>query len=307
MPLTGGGFVLTFHVEGAPLPEPNKETHSNIRVVNEGYFQAMKIPLFAGRTFTGADDLEAPQVVVVNQSFVNRFLGGSDAVNQRITFDNPAGEQLQWMTIVGVVGDVHHESLDTETSPEVYWSYAQRPFQRVTLVLRTQGDPLTLTGPLRSAVQEIDSDLPVYNVQSLEAIVGDSLSQPRFNSLLLGLFAGLALLLAAIGVYGVVSYTVSQQKREIGVRLALGAARSQVLSMVMKSALTVVVLGTIAGLVGAFFAGKVLQSMVYDVGTRDVATFGIVAGLLVLVGLLASLLPALRATRVNPVVVLRDE
>jgi len=307
MPLTGGGFVLTFHVEGAPLPEPNKETHCNIRAVSDDYFSAMGIPLKEGRTFTRGDDLEAPQVALVNESFVKRFLSGEEPINKRVTFGNPAAEEIQWMTIVGVVGDVHHESLAVETDPELYWSYAQRPFNRVTLVLRSQGDPLGLIGPLRAIVQESDAELPVYQVQPLEQIVNESLNQPRFNSLLLGLFAGLALLLAAIGVYGVVGYSVSQQQREIGVRLALGASRGQVLGMVLKNALGVVVLGIVVGLVGAFFAGQVLQSMVYDVSTRDLATFGGVAAILLLVGLLATLLPALRATRVDPVVVLRDE
>jgi predicted permease len=307
MPLMGGGFVLTFHIEGAPLPEPNKQTHSNIRIVSDDYFAAMEIPLVQGRAFRRADDLEAPQIALVNQSFVEKFLPGEDPINKRVTFGDPASEDIEWLTIVGVVGDVHHESLATETDPELYWPYSQRPASRMTLVLQTHGDPLELVGPLRAAVQEIDPDLPVFRVRLLEEIVDESLNQPRFNSLLLGLFAGLALLLAAIGVYGVVNYSVSQQKREIGVRLALGAGRKRVIALVLKSALAVVLLGIVLGLLGAFFAAQVLQSMVYDVSIRDPATFGKVAGLLILVRLCATILPALRATRVDPAVVLRDE
>jgi predicted permease len=307
MPLTGSGFVLDFWVEGTPVPEPNKSPFSNVRVVNEDYFEAMKIPLLRGRVFTPADDFGAPWVVVINDSTAAKYFPGQDPIGERLTFDDPEGEEIRWMTIVGVVGDVHHEDLAAATEPELYWSYAQRPVDGTTVVLRAAGDPAALAGPLRSAVAEIDPDLPVYAVRPLEQIVDDSVAQPRFNSLLWGLFAGLALLLAVIGVYGVISYAVAQRRREIGVRLALGAERRRILGLVLKGGMGLVSIGLAAGLALSVPAARLLAGMVYEIGTTDPATYAGVAVLLAVVGAAACLVPALRATRVDPVVVLREE
>jgi len=307
MPLTGRGFVLTFYVEGEPIPEPNKEAHSNIRVVNDDYFDAMQIPLRRGRFFNRADAFEAPNVAVINESCLTRFFPDQDPLGQRITFDDPEDEDVTWMTIVGVVGDVHHESLAEATDPEIYWSYAQRPMDSTTLVLRTAGPTATLTAPLRAAISEIDSELPIYRVRALQDIVDLSVAQPRFTSLLWGLFAGLALLLAVIGVYSVLSYTVSQKRREIGVRLALGAERFEILQMILRGGMTLVLIGLAAGLLAAFLASNLLRTMVYSISPNDVSSFALAAFVLASVGVLACVIPALRATRVDPVVVLRDE
>ncbi len=307
MPLTGSGFVLTFYVEGTEIPEPNQAPNSNIRVVSESYFETMRIPLLTGRMFQMTDINDAPRVIVLNQTAAEKFFPGRDALGSRLTFDDPQGEEITWMTVVGVVGDVHHEDLAVATDPEIYWPFAQIPMSSATLVARTAANPLTLTQPLRTVGAEIDPELPLYNFQTLEQIVDDSVAQPHFNSLLLGLFAGLALLLASLGVYGVISYSVTQGLREIGVRLALGAERSRIVGLVLSRGLTLVGLGLVVGLAAAFFSSRTLSNMVYEISPTDLATYGLVALLLVAAGVAASLIPALRAIRVDPVVVLRDE
>ena len=307
MPLSGAGFVQTLHIEGNEIPEPNQAPKSNVRSVTENYFDTLRIPLLAGRVFQKSDDFDAPQVVVLNDAAAKKFFDGQNALGQRVTFDDPQGEEITWMTVVGVVGDVHHEDLAVATDPEIYWSYSQRPFQWSTLVVRTAADPATLTQPLRKVAAGIDPELPLYEFRTLEQIVTESVAQPQFNSLLLGLFAALALLLATLGVYGVISYSVTQGLREIGVRLALGAERARILGLVLRRGLTLVGLGLAVGLTAAFFASRVLSSMVYDISPTDLATYGLVALVLVAAGAAACLIPALRAIRVDPVVILRDE
>ncbi len=206
-----------------------------------------------------------------------------------------------------LLGDVHHDELAVEPDAEIYWSSAQRPMSATTVILRTTADPGLLAGPLREELARIDSDLPLFDVRTLEAIVDESVAQPRFNGLLLGLFAAVALLLATIGVYGVISYSVTRRLREIGVRLALGAGRGQILGQVLRRGLGLMAAGIGIGLVVALFAARVLATMVYDVSPTDPATLAAVALLLIAVGATACLLPALRATRVDPVIVLREE
>ncbi len=307
MPLTGSGFILTFYVEGTPLPEPNKAPFSNIRVVNRDYFDTMAIPVLRGRAFTRDDTMDRPWSVVINRSTAEKYFPGQDPLGQRMTFDDPADEDLRWMTVVGVVGDVHHEELAAATDPEIYWSYAQRPVDEATLVLRAAGEPLSLTAPLRAAIADVDPALAASEIRTLERIVDDSVARPRFNSLLIGLFAGVALTLAVIGVYCVISYAVAQRQREIGVRLALGARRGGILGLVLKTGMHLVLLGLGLGLVAAVFTSRLLESMMFEVSPVDPSTFAGVALTLGLVGAAACLFPALRAIRVDPVVVLREE
>ena len=307
MPLTGRGFILTFWIEGTPIPEPNASPQSHIRVVNDGYFEAMGIPRLRGRTFTRGDDLEAAQVVVINERTAARYFPDGDPIGRRITFDDPEDKEITWMTIVGIVGDVHHDELAVAPDAEIYWTSAQRPMSATTVILRTAADPDLLAGPLRAELARIDPDLPLFDVRTLQNIVDESVAQPRFNGVLLGLFAAVALLLATIGVYGVISYSVTRRLREIGVRLALGAGRGQILGQVLRRGLGLMAAGIGIGLIVAFFAARVLATMVYDISPTDPATLATVALLLIAVGATACLLPALRATRVDPVIVLREE
>lgn len=308
MPLTGSGFVLTFNGEGWPIPEPNKSPFANIRVASPHYFEAMGIPLHRGREFTFADGPEAPLVAVVNRSAAAKYWPDQDPIGQRITFGNAQADDAEWLEIVGVVGDVHHEALSVATDPEIYWPVLQSPLSSMALVARSSGsNPLLLASPLRQAISEIDPNLPIFQLQTLDELVKSSVAQPRFNALLLGLFAGLALLLAAIGLYGLVNYTVTQQMQEIGIRVALGASRGHILNRVLRSGMLPVVVGLSVGLVIAFLSGRLLQSLIYGISATDLPTFVFVLTLLLVVAALACTLPAWRATRIDPMHVLREE
>ena len=308
MPLTGDNFVLRFFIQGRPLPQPNQGPQANIRVVSPEFFHVFGIPLYQGRDFTFDDNRNAPPVAVINRSTAERYWPDQDPLGQRIVFGDPEDPEAKWMTIVGIVGDVHHSSLEGALEPEIYWPHLQRPFEDTTLVLRTAGaDPTTLAGPLRAELDQLDPDLPLYSIRPLEQIVTDSVAQPRFNATLLTLFAGLALVLAAIGVYGLISYAIAQRLHELGIRVALGAGRGHVLATVVREGMTPVLWGLGVGLVAAFLATRLLSSLIFGVSATDPATFVLLTGLFAAIALAACLLPALRATRVDPVVVLREE
>ncbi len=308
MPLTGGNFVLIFYVDGRPIPEPNKEPNANIRVVGPDYFETMGIQLDRGRLFNDQDAIGAQRVAIISRAAAETFWPDQDPIGQRITHGDPSNPESSWMTIVGVVGNVRHNSLDAEPGPDIYWPVMQRPMEYATVVLRAEsGDPANLAGPLRAAVGELDPNLPLFEVQTLRQIVDASVAQPRFNVVLLTLFAACALLLAAIGVYGLISYSVTQRLREIGIRAALGAERGDLLKIVIRDAMTPVLGGLAIGVAAALIVGWLLRSLVFGISPTDPVTYVTYTGLLLVVAFFASLLPALRATRVDPVVVLRDE
>ena len=306
MPLTGSGFMLVFQVEGEPIPEPGKEIAANIRVVGAEYFATMGIRKVAGRFLDDHDTALAPDVAVVNESAARKFFGGQ-AIGQRLTFGDPTSEEARWLEVVGVVGDVHHESLATATDPEIYWSSAQRPIDSTTVVLRAEGAASALAGPLRQAVAELDPEIALAQVRPLTSLVDDSVAQQRFNGRLLGLFAGLALVLATLGLYSVLSVWVAQRLQEIGVRRALGAGTREIVSIVLRQGMSVVGVGLVLGTLGAFLTSRLLAERVYEISPTDPGTYAVVAGLLALVGAVACLVPAWRATRVDPMAVLRDE
>ncbi|MEM1180866.1 MAG: ABC transporter permease [Acidobacteriota bacterium] len=307
MPLSGGDFLLTFIVEGRPLPGPNEAPNANIRFISGDYFDAMQIPIQDGRPLDNGDRPEREPVVVLNRAAADKLFPGEEALGRRITFDDPEDEDLTWMTIVGISGNVRHEDVGSRPEPAIYLSALQSPLGRATVVVRTQGDPETAAAALRSVVAEVDPNLPLYAEQAGDAYFGQALAQPRFNTTLLSLFAGLALFLAAIGVFSVLSFTVAQQNREIGVRMALGADQPSIVQWVMVKGLKPVIWGLAFGLGAAIYASRLLQNLVYGIPTLDVSTYSLVAGGLVLIAALACLLPAMRASRIEPVVVLRSE
>jgi len=307
LPLSGGGYFLSFGIEGRPAPPPQDSPSAGIRFVTPGYLEALEIPLLDGRRIAEADRADSRQVAVISRAMAERMWPGESPLGGRFTFGDPTAPDASWMEVVGVVGDVRHGDITAEPDMEVYLPMDQNPFSVATLVLRTSGDPQTLTAGLREAVRAVDPSLPVYRVETLEQVVGGALADQRFSAVLLGVFAALALVLASLGVYGVISYAVAQRTRELGLRMALGAPRERVLRLVLGQGMVLVAAGVGVGLALAFVASFLLRSLLYEVGFADPLTYAAVPALLLLVGVTAVWLPALRATRVDPMVALRAE
>jgi putative ABC transport system permease protein len=275
--------------------------------VTPGFFRSLRIPIVSGRTFTDADHANAPPVAVVNQALVRRFFPRADPIGRRVTLDDPKSPQARWITIVGVAGDARRSGLDQPARPELYSPHLQRAAPAMTLTIRTTLDPMSVVSSVRAAVTELDPELPLARVATLDALVGTSLAARRFSMLLLSVFSGLALLLAAIGIYSVAAYAVSRRAREFGVRLALGAQRASVMRMVLGEAARIAIAGAALGVIGALALTRVLASLLYEVSATDAWTFAMVTALLVVVATLACVVPARRATRIDPAVSLRTE
>jgi putative ABC transport system permease protein len=308
LPLSGSRFVLVISIEGRPAPPPNDVPTPDVASASPGYFQTAGIPMLAGRDFTFQDTETSQPVVIINQTMARRLWPGESPLGKRITFDDVTAPEPEWLTIVGVVGDVRNKDLGEEPGMQAYWPQLQTPISSAVLLVRTSGrEPASLAAALREAVAATDRDLPIDQVRTLEEVIASGLAQSRFKSVLLGLFAGLALVLAAVGVYGVISYSVAQRTHEIGIRMALGAHRGQVLRMVVRQGMGLVGAGVLAGLVLAWFAVRLLTDQVYGISPSDPATFALVPLVLLAVALLANYLPARRATRVDPLEALRYE
>ncbi|HEX7050754.1 MAG TPA: ABC transporter permease [Longimicrobiales bacterium] len=303
IPFDEGNTYFPVVIEGQPLPRGAAAPISVRWVVTPDYFATMGIPLRQGRAFTAADRPDAPPVVVVSETFAHRFWPGGDAIGKRIR----AASADAWWTIVGVVGDVHRDDLTSDVGLAVYRPYAQHPVRDMTLVIRTDAAPRALAANLRSLVAAVDEDTPVGRIRMMRQVVSASMARPRFTTLLLTAFAALALILGAVGVYGVMSYAVHQETRDIGIRMALGARAPDVLRYVLRRGAVLAAAGIAVGLAGAFAAARLLRGFLFGVGPADPATFAAVPIVLAVVALLASYLPARRATRVDPAVVLRGE
>jgi putative ABC transport system permease protein len=269
------------------------------------YFAALRIPVLAGRAFTGADRAGAPLVVVVDETFVRRFLGAqapATAVGRRVSFGGD-----EWRAIVGVVADVRYNGLATPVEPTLYYPFAQDPFLGMEMFVRAAGDPMRLIPSIRAAVLELDPELPLTRVTAVSADVAKSIAGQRFNTALLALFAAIAFTLAAIGIYGVVAYGVTQRRHEMGVRIALGAQRRDVVRLVIVRALRPVAVGIVFGLVAAVAATRVVQGLLYGTSPHDPATYAATAALLVAIAAIAAYAPSRRAARADPVSALRAE
>jgi putative ABC transport system permease protein len=310
LPLGGSNFVLTFDVAGRPPLPPSQQPAMQIRVATPEYFETIGIPLERGRLFTGDDRAGSPQVVVITESAARQYFPNEEPLGKTITLgwgrgkDKPrAGGQ-----IVGIVGDVKDAGLDEADPPQLYMPYRQWPVQGMAIVLKTAVPAMSVADPARRAVYATDSNMPVANVRTLEQIVARSISQPRFYTTLLTIFAAVALLLAAIGIFGVLSYAVAQRTREIGIRMALGAQERTVRGLVVRQAMALAAAGVGIGVILALWLSRSLVSkMLFSTSPHDAATFVSVAALLGAVAFLASYIPARRATRVDPIVALRAE
>ncbi len=303
IPLAGDLWTLSFAVDGRPLPPPNERPGAAFRVVFPDYFRTMRIPL-RGRDFTRWDDAAAPRVTVINQTMAHRYWPGEDPIGKRILF---AGDQP--FTIIGIAADVEQHDWGTPPDNEFYFSQAQNPEDiqsYLTIVARTQGNPLALAEAIRASVWTLDRDLPINDVWSMRQVVDRAVWQPRFSTTLLGGFAALALILASIGIYGVISFEVTRRTREIGIRMALGARPGDVMRSVLGEGARLAAAGTVMGTAGALLLTRYLQNLLYGISATDPVALGAAALGLGLVALGAVWLPARRATRVDPSVALRD-
>src|SRR5215213_1982036 len=305
LPLVAGN-TTRFFVDGDPVPAPGKEIEANVRVVSDSYFQTLGVPLLAGRTFDQSDAVDKPGVVIIGKTIADRMFAGRDPVGKRIKYsaiDNATD------LIVGVVGDVKITGLDQAVRPVLYYPYRQSSSTFASLVARTDTDPNALAAAIRNEIRSLEPDAAILNVRTMDEMIAQTPASfmRRFPALLISIFAGIALLLASIGIYGVVSYSVSQQTHYIGVRMALGARPSDILKMVLKQGLGVSLVGMAIGVLAALGLMRLLRSLLYEVSTNDVSTFAIVTGALFLVALLACYVPARRATKVDPLVALRYE
>ncbi|HZN09587.1 MAG TPA: ABC transporter permease [Pyrinomonadaceae bacterium] len=305
LPLGGQNSSDSYLVEGEAEPQPGRENEGRYRVATPDYFQTMRIPIVAGRGFSEQDKAGAPPVVIVNETLARKHWPGQPAVGKRIRF---YGDQARtpWMEIVGVVQDVTHE-LNLPVTPEYYLPHAQNSWSGMVLVARTNVDPTSLAAALRQQVWSMDKDLPVYDVKSMNEVWSMAASMYTFSSVTLGFFAAVALLLASLGIYGVMAFAVSQRTQEIGIRIALGASAPDVLKLVVKHGMKLALAGIAIGLVGAWGLTRFMKHILVGVTATDLLTFAVVPACLFVAALVACYLPARRATKVDPLVALRYE
>jgi putative ABC transport system permease protein len=302
LPLAGDLWGLPFMIEGRPRPRPGESPGGVYRIAMPGYFRAMRLPILRGREILDSDDASAPGAAMINERAAARYWPDEDALGKRISYD----DGKSWFSIVGIVKNAKQSGWTEEIRPEVYLS-AKAPPSYITLAVRASGDAASLTNAVKSAVWSFDRNLPISEVLTMEGVVADANAEPRFEMLLLGLFAGLALVLAAVGIYGVMSYSVSRRTHEIGVRISLGASRADVLRLVMRRGLTLALAGSAAGAAGALMLSRLMTKLLFGVKPTDPLTFGAVAVVLTGVALIATYVPARRATRVDPMTALRAE
>ena len=301
------GPTLAFRVDGRPVTTPDKWPGANFRVVSPNYFSAMSIPIVEGRAYTDRDNGDSPGAMIINQELAHEVFPGEDPIGKRVTFGATDNGQPLWYQIVGMAANVRSLELREEPVSELYFSASQNPFPAMSLVIRSSVEPSALSSAVRQVVSEVDRSVPVSNIETMDRIVSESITQPRFNLFLLGLFSTVAMLLSAAGIYGVTAYTVTQRTHEVGIRLALGAQVSDVLKMILGQGMAVIGIGLVLGLVSAFLLMRLLRSLLFGVGENDPLTFAAITVGLLLVALVACYIPARRATKVDPLIALRYE
>ncbi len=311
MPFGGSWSTGSFDIEGYEPPENQPGPWGDIRLVSPSFFETLRIPLLRGRYLTDEDREGGRPVAVIDQEFVRRYWPNENPLGKRFTFGPPPGvtdtTQNQWIEVVGVVGHTAHEGLDADARIQLYLSYRQRGLPFMQVAVRTRGNPERYVNLIRDAVRSVDPDQPIANLARMEELLSRSVGERRLSMMLLSLFSGIALVLASVGIYGVMSYSVTQRARELGVRIALGADRTDVLQLVLRQGMSLAILGIGIGLAAALALTRLIESQLYGVTATDPATFALVAAVLAATALVANLIPAIRATRLDPAVVLREE
>ena len=309
LPLAGGGNQSTYYVEGTPLPEPGRQSSAERGEVNPDYFTSLDIARLSGRNFDARDTFDAPRVAIVDTMFVeNNFPPGTNPIGKRFVYGStPPSKETDWFQIVGVVAHIQNYGLGNATREQTYLPYTQSPTALMAFTVRAEQDAAGIMPSLRAAMREVAPELPIFGARTMEDAFNATISTQRVTVILLGTFAALALLLAALGLYGVLSYSVSQRTREIGIRMALGAQGSAVLQLILRHGIALAGLGLCIGLIIALGLTRILQSVLYEVSAFDPLSFAAVAAVLALTGIAACLIPARRATRVDPMIALRAE
>ena len=305
VPLVGPHISGSFTIEGAAVTN-NANPTVQVALVSPDYFQTMETPLKRGRVFTDGDDRKAPQVVLIDEAFVQRYFNDRDPLGVRIKRGGPSSE-APWMTIVGVVGNIKSDGFDQPDQAHLYFPIYQNPAYSMAIYVRTDVAPFSLTQSVREQVRAVDRDLPVFGERTMTQVAAESVSRRKFAMQVVGLFGILALLLAGVGIYGVIAYSVSQRTREIGIRVALGASRGAILRWVLKQGMILTIAGVVVGIGGAIILTRLLRSLLFGVGPTDILTYGVLAIVLTVVALIACYVPARRATKVDPLIALRYE
>ncbi|MFC1628162.1 ABC transporter permease, partial [Gemmatimonadota bacterium] len=295
--------TLSFSIQDRPS-EPGQDPVCGFQLVSADYFRIMGIPLLSGRMLERTDNENGPQVAVINQALAEELWSGDNPLGKQVTWGDPSSDEVEWVEIVGIVGNTRFESLDSEPRSEIFRPISQSPMPFLTIVIKSQAEPEMVYVSLRQVVADIDADQPVTEMASMEEVLSTSLAQRRFNMQLLGLFALVALLMAAVGLYSVLSFSVAQRSGEIGVRVALGAGSWSVIGLIVRDGFRMVLFGLGAGIAGALLMRRLVSNMVYGVNALDPLTLLAGISLLAVIALLACLLPAWRAARIDPMVVL---
>src|SRR5262247_2385915 len=306
LPLSGNNSSGSFQIEGRVIPQGQSSPHGDRWAATTDYFSTMKIPIVRGRFFDDRDTMESQPVAIVDETMARKYWPNEDPVGKRITFQSRGGNPI-WREIVGIVGHVKHKGLEGESRVQYYIPHSQTQNAFMSLVVRSSGDPASLTGAVRGAIGGLDKDLPVFRVKTMEQFVSDSMAQRRFAMTLVGIFAAVAMALACVGLYGVLSYSITQRLREIGIRMALGASGADVLRLVVGQGMLLALAGVALGSVAAFLLTRLMANLLFAVTASDPLTFVTIAALLTMVALVACFAPARRATRVDPIVALRYE
>jgi predicted permease len=306
LPMSGMDSWGPITVEGMVLPQGEKFINVDERITSGDYFQTLQIPLLKGRLFNDQDSADSPKVAVIDEYMAQQIWPNQDPLGKRVSLGE-LSTTPQWVTIIGVVGRIKQEALDSDSRMALYMTENQFISRVMNVVVRTQTDPASLTSAVNHEMHELDPGLPTYNVLTMEQRIAGSLARRRFSTTLLGVFAGLALILATIGIYGVMAYLVNQGTREIGIRMALGATQRTILALIVSQGLKLALSGVLIGVVASFVLGRLVSGMLFGVTATDPVTFSAIAGLLILIALIASFIPALRAARIDPMVSLRSE